>query len=132
MLNSMPSNILVCGQTGEPERSWLYRHEPTYVSADLDGFLAGLGVRIRKPIGHIHFRRDPDGRIWHEVGRLTIHPHTKAVEVYPRRSLTETEMAVLCGAGANAVLTDPTYLNGWAMVARRREVVWESRVYLSN
>ncbi|MFE5290312.1 hypothetical protein ACFRAQ_35630 [Nocardia sp. NPDC056611] len=131
MPTSMPNVRFEFGQTGIRDTR-LYRSNPSLITADLDGWLRDFGVITRKPVGNIWFRRESDGRVWQEVGRLTFHIHTELVEVHPHRGITEAEMAALRGAGACARLTEPTYLNGWAFARRKGEVVWESMLYLAN
>lgn len=131
MPTSMPNISFEFGQAGERDKR-LYRSNPSLIADDLDDWLREIGVLVRKPIGNIRFRRESDGRVWQEVGRLTFHIHTELIEVHPHRGITEAEMAALRGAGAYARLTEPTYLNGWAFARRKGEVVWESMLYLAN
>ncbi|MGW5520024.1 hypothetical protein [Nocardia africana] len=98
----------------------------------LNDFLATLGVTIRKPRGAIRFQRDQDGLVWHQIGRIVIHPlDHERIEVFPRIGLSDYEMDALRGSVFEVFLPDrKTWtFRTWG---KRQTPVYESVIYLPN
>jgi hypothetical protein len=109
-----------------------HRFKGELVGPDLEPFLKTLGIVIRKPRGHTKFRRDQDGMVWHEIGRIRIHPLTNnRIEVCPREGLTSYEMGAMRGAAFEAFTTE-TITWGFRTFGKQHIPVYESSIYLPN
>lgn len=102
------------------------------ITADQSVGLEDLNITLRSPIGDAVMWLDPDG-IWRkEVGRVTVHIETKAIEIWPAENITEKDLGELRGAAFEATWLPPTADRDWSLVtSKTRGQYWEGAVVVA-
>jgi len=87
--------------------------------------LKSLGIHMRDAIHNNMYWGDETGRLWREIGRITVAVKTGLIELWPYNPIADTGMKLLRGAGIEAWRNPPTRETHWTQQKTARGRIWE-------
>lgn len=83
-----------------------------HIAADYARQLAEWGILLREPEGDIELSIDDNGKVWADIGCVTVQP-SGLIELWPRQNVTTDSFDLLRGFGAIVVTDPPSTETGW-------------------